>query len=399
MFSSAIRRRLFVLCSNGFYHKGTKFAPLAKIPSFGMTNTKTRMTAHFMTEATNAINEHEISELMNVWPALLHDLINTDHYLDLPDVSKWMVKSLQYNVLHGRKRRALTLIRTYQMLTPQEKLTNENIHLVRILGWCMELLQGFLLIIDDIQDKSQIRRNQPCWYLFDDIGLAAINDGFMIENTIYQILKLYFKEKEYYVDLVELFHDYILKTTIGQCLDLLSTNFGKTANLDVFTMDRYNSIIKNKTAYYAFVLPVKLAMCAANVKDPELHRQVEALLLEMGHFYQIQDDYLDCYGDTKIIGKNSTDIQEGKCTWLIVSALQRVTPEQRKILEECYGSEDLEKVRRVKNLYDDLDLPNAYSIFEKETYNLIMAHIKQLPNSLPQNFFSDILRKIYHRKN
>lgn len=69
------------------------------------------------------------------------------------------------------------------------------------------------------------------------------------------------------------------------------------------------------------------------VKDPELHRQVEALLLEMGHFYQIQDDYLDCYGDTKIIGKNSRDIQEGKCTWLIVSALQRVTPEQRKILE------------------------------------------------------------------
>lgn len=68
-------------------------------------------------------------------------------------------------------------------------------------------LQGFLLVIDDIQDKSQIRRNQPCWYLFDDIGLAAINDGFMIENTIYQILKLYFKEKEYYVDLVELFHE------------------------------------------------------------------------------------------------------------------------------------------------------------------------------------------------
>lgn len=45
-----------------------------------------------MTEATNVINEHEISELMNVWPALLHDLINTDYYLDLPDVSKWMVK-------------------------------------------------------------------------------------------------------------------------------------------------------------------------------------------------------------------------------------------------------------------------------------------------------------------
>ncbi|XP_043686835.1 farnesyl pyrophosphate synthase isoform X2 [Vespula pensylvanica] len=363
-----------------------------------MTNTKTQMTAHFMTEATNALNENEIRELMNLWPPLLHDVINTDYYSDVPDVSKWLVKALQYNVLKGRKRRALTLIRAYQMLIPQEELTNENIRLVRILGWCMELLQGFLLLIDDIQDKSQIRRNQPCWYLLDDIGLAAINDGLMIENTIYQILRFYFREKEYYIDLVELFHEYILRTTIGQCLDLLSTNFGKTANLDLFTMDRYNSIIKHKTAYYAFVLPVKIAMYIVNMKDPELHKQVEALLVEMGHFYQIQDDYLDCYGDTKVIGKNSTDIQEGKCTWLIVSALQRVTPEQRKILEECYGSQDLEKIRRVKNLYNDLDLPNAYSIFEKETYNLLMAHIQRLSSSLPQNVFFDLLEKIYHRK-
>lgn len=71
----------------------------------------------------------------------------------------------------------------------------------------------------------------------------------------------------------------------------------------------------------------------AGIKDPEMHRQAKTILLEMGHFYQVQDDYLDCYGDPNLIGKSSTDIQEGKCTWLIVVALQRVTPEQRKILE------------------------------------------------------------------
>lgn len=62
-------------------------------------------------------------------------------------------------------------------------------------------------------------------------------------------------------------------------------------------------------------------------------RQTKTILLEMGHFYQVQDDYLGCYGNSEIIGKDNTDIQEGKCTWLIVVALQRATPEQRKILE------------------------------------------------------------------
>lgn len=53
----------------------------------------------------------------------------------------------------------------------------------------------------------------------------------------------------------------------------------------------------------------------------------------MGHFYQVQDDYLDCYGNPGTTGKHGTDIAVGKCSWLIVVALQRVTSQQRKILE------------------------------------------------------------------
>lgn len=68
-------------------------------------------------------------------------------------------------------------------------------------------------------------------------------------------------------------------------------------------------------------------------------RQTKTILFEMGHFFQVQDDYLDCYGKRETTGKDSTDIQEGKCTWLVVVALQRVTPEQRKILEVSIISE------------------------------------------------------------
>ena len=53
----------------------------------------------------------------------------------------------------------------------------------------------------------------------------------------------------------------------------------------------------------------------------------------LGEKFQAQDDYLDCFGDPEHIGKIGTDIQDHKCTWLLVQALDRVTPEQRQLIE------------------------------------------------------------------
>ena len=64
-----------------------------------------------------------------------------------------------------------------------------------------------------------------------------------------------------------------------------------------------------------------------------MFRQTRTIMLEIGQFFQIQDDYLGCYGTSDVMGKDNTDIEEGKCTWLIVVALQRATLEQRKILD------------------------------------------------------------------
>lgn len=79
-----------------------------------------------------------------------------------------------------------------------------------------------------------------------------------------------------------------------------------------------------------------------------MHRQAKTILLEMGHFFQVQDDFLDCYGDPETTGKQGRDIQEGKCSWLAVVALQRATPAQKKILHVSESYSFWVKIERRK---------------------------------------------------
>ena len=76
----------------------------------------------------------------------------------------------------------------------------------------IEMLQAFFLVSDDIMDDSKTRRGQPCWYRMPNVGMIAINDAFMLESSIYYLLKKYFRQEKYYVDLIELFHEVTFQT-------------------------------------------------------------------------------------------------------------------------------------------------------------------------------------------
>lgn len=64
----------------------------------------------------------------------------------------------------------------------------------------------------------------------------------------------------------------------------------------------------------------------------------------MGHFFQVQDDYLDCFGDPAVTGKIGTDIEDNKCGWLINKALLICSDEQSVTLEAHYAKKDPESV-------------------------------------------------------
>jgi len=136
------------------------------------------------------------------------------------------------------------------------------------LGWMTELLQAFFLVSDDIMDTSITRRGQPCWYRQPHVGMIAINDAFMLEASIYVLLKKYFRSHTSYVDLLELFHEVTFQTELGQLCDLLTAPEDKV-NLNNFSLSKYEFIVIYKTAWYSFYLPVALALHHQNIATPK----------------------------------------------------------------------------------------------------------------------------------
>nr|1YQ7_A Chain A, Farnesyl pyrophosphate synthetase [Homo sapiens]1YV5_A Chain A, Farnesyl pyrophosphate synthetase [Homo sapiens]2OPM_A Chain A, Farnesyl pyrophosphate synthetase (FPP synthetase) (FPS) (Farnesyl diphosphate synthetase) [Includes: Dimethylallyltranstransferase (EC 2.5.1.1); Geranyltranstransferase (EC 2.5.1.10)] [Homo sapiens]2OPN_A Chain A, Farnesyl pyrophosphate synthetase (FPP synthetase) (FPS) (Farnesyl diphosphate synthetase) [Includes: Dimethylallyltranstransferase (EC 2.5.1.1); len=316
---------------------------------------------------------------------------------EIGDAIARLKEVLEYNAIGGKYNRGLTVVVAFRELVEPRKQDADSLQRAWTVGWCVELLQAFFLVADDIMDSSLTRRGQICWYQKPGVGLDAINDANLLEACIYRLLKLYCREQPYYLNLIELFLQSSYQTEIGQTLDLLTAPQG---NVDLvrFTEKRYKSIVKYKTAFYSFYLPIAAAMYMAGIDGEKEHANAKKILLEMGEFFQIQDDYLDLFGDPSVTGKIGTDIQDNKCSWLVVQCLQRATPEQYQILKENYGQKEAEKVARVKALYEELDLPAVFLQYEEDSYSHIMALIEQYAAPLPPAVFLGLARKIYKRR-
>lgn len=78
-------------------------------------------------------------------------------------------------------------------------------------------------------------------------------------------------------------------------------------------------IVRYKTAYYTFYLPCAIGMIYAGVKDAASYRLARDICCRIGEFFQIQDDYLDCFGDPKVIGKVGWEVgwEVGRCVGLM----------------------------------------------------------------------------------
>lgn len=86
-------------------------------------------------------------------------------------------------------------------------ITEKEARLAAVAGWCLEWLQAFFLVADDIMDASPTRRGQPCWYKLPSVGLVAFNDSCCLLGEVFVMLRRHFRAEAYYVDLLELFQE------------------------------------------------------------------------------------------------------------------------------------------------------------------------------------------------
>ncbi|KAG4427166.1 hypothetical protein IFR05_017351 [Cadophora sp. M221] len=339
-----------------------------------------------------------LKEFESVFPKLVEDLLDHAKQYKLPAAFvDWYKASLNANTIGGKCNRGMSVPDSVSLLL-EAPLTEEQYFQAATLGWMTELLQAFFLVSDDIMDSSITRRGAPCWYRQEHVGMVAINDAFMLETAIYTLLKKYFKTHSSYVDLIELFHEVTFQTEIGQLCDLLTAPEDKI-DLDNFSMEKYQFIVIYKTAYYSFYLPVALALYHQNIATPKNLKQAEDILIPLGEYFQIQDDYLDNFGLPEHIGKIGTDIMDNKCSWLVNKALAIVTPEQRKVLEENYGRKNKDNEAVVKKLFDELKLEEIYKEYEEKRVGEIRKMIADIDESegLKRTVFESFLSKIYKR--
>lgn len=260
-----------------------------------------------------------------------------------------------------------------------------------------------------MMDASITRRGQPCWYRVPEVGLLAINDSFMLEAAIYRLLKVHFRREPYYADLLDVFHETTYQTEMGQLVDLITAPEDKV-DLSKFSLERHRTIVIYKTAYYSFYLPVACAMLVAGI--PETYAVPSAtapvrpydvardILLPLGEYFQIQDDFLDFAGTPEQIGKIGTDIVDNKCSWVVNTAIRLASPAQRAVLDANYGRKDAAKEALVKALYEELGIRAVYAAYEERIVgelNTKIEEIVEVEGGLKREVFKSFLGKIYKR--
>ena len=85
---------------------------------------------------------------------------------ELSHLYEWIRKVFEYNVTKGKRSRGLLVVKAYKVLAKglNKEVTEEQLQTARILGWSLEILQAFALMMDDIMDESVTRRGQTCWH-------------------------------------------------------------------------------------------------------------------------------------------------------------------------------------------------------------------------------------------
>ncbi|UZO81302.1 polyprenyl synthetase family protein [Aquimarina sp. ERC-38] len=213
----------------------------------------------------------------------------------------------------------------------------------------IELFHNFSLIHDDIMDAAPLRRGKPTVHKKWNVNTGILSgDSMLIES--YRFFEVY--DSDIFLKLVSLFSKTALEVCEGQQLDMDFEDQKEVA------IEDYLHMIEYKTAVLVGAAMQMGALVAGSSNQNQ--EAVYNFGRYLGIAFQLQDDYLDTFGDPKTFGKQvGGDIIENKKTYLYLSAIQNSTTEQKAELLHYFSTENLlspvEKVRKVSSLYQETE--------------------------------------------
>jgi len=232
----------------------------------------------------------------------------------------------------------------------------------------IELFHNFTLIHDDIMDKAPLRRGNETVHakfgentalLAGDVMLVAAYDCLNKINT------------SYIRSIIGLFNKTASEVCEGQQLDM---DFEKTDNV---SLDDYLHMIELKTSVLlAASLKMGSILGGASQRNQNLLYEFGK---KLGIAFQIQDDYLDAFGDPKKFGKlPGGDIKANKKTFLLVQALSIASEAQKKELKKLMDGNAKDKTEKVLQLFHDCKV-NEWALQLKNKYlDEAFAHLEDV---------------------
>lgn len=205
----------------------------------------------------------------------------------------------------------------------------------------IELFHNFTLIHDDIMDKAPLRRGMQTVHTKYNESTALLGGDVMVIQAYEYINKI----KTIYVHkILRLFNKTARQVCEGQQLDM---DFEKK---ETVALDEYINMIGLKTSV---LMGASLQMGAILGGAGEGNaKNLYEFGLNLGIAFQVQDDYLDAFGDPKKFGKQvGGDIVANKKTFLMIHALEAATGEQKEELQNIITNNPLHKVERVISIY------------------------------------------------
>ena len=249
----------------------------------------------------------------------------------------------------------------------------------------IEYFQSAALIHDDIADKSELRRGEPCTYVTEGTGVAINIGDLGLVNVLALVLRDQKLPAAIRADVAERLVQMEKRTLEGQALDL---GWVRDGRWDISVED-YLYMASHKTAYYSAAVPlVTGALCGDGA--PDQLRALDEFGMRAGLAFQLQDDLLNLVGDAEAQGKDfRSDITEGKRTLLVVWALAHLGDLQRDELLHILGRKttDAAELARAVELIDAsgaVDYVRGYAreLVADAKAHLVGARLEETPRDV-----------------